>query len=308
MKIYDLIILGGGPAGLTAGLYGTRSRLDTLLLEKAVLGGKVITTEKIENYPGFPDGINGPELMEKMEAQAKFFGLQIENASIEDIQKEYDIFKLIADNNTYYTKTIIIATGTSSLGLGIPGEEKFKGRGVSYCATCDALFFKNKPVIVVGGGDAACEEGIYLTKFASHVYIIHRRDKLRATKVLQERALANPKIEFIFDSVLEKIEGNDYVEKVIIKNIKTSNKKEVAVEGIFLYIGTQPNTDFLKNIVNLDEKGYIITDDDMRTETPGIFAAGDVRKKMLRQVSTAVGDGATAAYMAEKYIESKFKE
>ncbi|MBI5417842.1 thioredoxin-disulfide reductase [Candidatus Poribacteria bacterium] len=306
--MYDLIILGGGPAGLTAGLYGTRSRLDTLLLEKAVLGGKVITTEKIENYPGFPDGINGPELMEKMEAQAKFFGLQIENASIEDIQKEYDIFKLIADNNTYYTKTIIIATGTSSLGLGIPGEEKFKGRGVSYCATCDALFFKNKPVIVVGGGDAACEEGIYLTKFASHVYIIHRRDKLRATKVLQERALANPKIEFIFDSVLEKIEGNDYVEKVIIKNIKTSNKKEVAVEGIFLYIGTQPNTDFLKNIVNLDEKGYIITDDDMRTETPGIFAAGDVRKKMLRQVSTAVGDGATAAYMAEKYIESKFKE
>ncbi len=306
MEIFDLVIIGGGPAGLTAGLYGTRSKLKTILLEKITIGGQIITTEKIENYPGFPDGISGFDLMQKMEAQARSFGLNIESDNINNISKNNNIFELIGDNKKYQARSIIIASGSSPGKLGIPGEEKFRGRGVSFCATCDALFFRNKPVAVVGGGDAAVEEGLYLTKFVSSLYLIHRRDKLRATKVLQDRAFANPKIKFIFDSVLENIEGKDFVEKINIKNVKTGEKKELSVSGIFLYVGTQPNTEFLKNILKLDDKGYIITDNEMRTNVSGIFAAGDVREKKLRQVSTAVGDGATAAFMAEKYIEEIF--
>ncbi|MBI5206799.1 MAG: thioredoxin-disulfide reductase [Candidatus Firestonebacteria bacterium] len=305
--MYDLIIIGGGPAGLTSGLYAARARLDTLLLEKTSLGGAIITTDKIENYPGFPEGIGGYELMQKIESQARLFGLSTESEIIKEIERENNIFKIIGESKTYLAKTLIIASGTTSAKLGIPGEKEYRGKGVSYCATCDALFFKNKPVAVIGGGDAAVEEGIYLTKFANKVYLIHRRDKLRATPILQERAFANHKIEFVFDSIPEYIEGSDYVEKLVFKNIKTGNKKEIQVDGIFLYIGTLPNTVFLKDLLKLDEKGYIITDINMKTEIPGLFAAGDVRAKALRQVSTAVGDGATAAFMAEKYLENDFK-
>ncbi|MBI5181237.1 MAG: thioredoxin-disulfide reductase [Nitrospirae bacterium] len=303
-KEYDIIIIGGGPAGLTAGLYTSRARLDTLLIERALIGGQIVTTDKVENYPGFEQGISGPELAKHMEAQAKRFGLEIISGMVVLAEDKGDSKSVrLEDGNEYACKAIIIASGAEPAKLEVEGEDKYRGRGVSYCATCDGAFFKNLKIAVIGGGDSAIEEALFLTKFASEVYVVHRRNELRATKILQERLFANPKIKVVWDSVVEKIEGDDFIKGVLLKNVKTLEKTMLNVEGIFIYVGTRPNTEFLPNNIKLNEKGYIITDDNMAASVSGFFAAGDIRAKLLKQVSTAVGDGATAAFAAERYIE-----
>jgi len=312
-KIYDAIIIGGGPAGLTAGIYLSRARMGTLLIEKALPGGQAILTEIIENYPGFPHGITGPELMQKMEEQAVRFGLKIEYGEVvevkikvgkEDKKGKEDKVKIVKINNQEYrTLTIILASGAEASKLGVSGEEELRGRGVSYCATCDAPFFKDQKIVVVGGGDTAIEEALYLTKFVREVTIIHRRDRLRATKILQERVFANKKINFAWDSVATKILGKEKVEGVLIQNKKTAKEKEISCQGVFVFVGNVPNSKFLNEIIKLDKKGYILTDGNMMTSQEGIYACGDVRKKLLRQVITACGEGATAAFAAQKYIE-----
>ena len=302
--IYDAIIIGGGPAGLTAGIYLSRARMNTLLIEKALPGGQAILTEIIENYPGFPHGIAGPELMQKMEEQAVRFGLKIEYGEVEEVKIKEDKVKIVKINNKEYrTMTIILASGAEASKLGAPGEEKLRGRGVSYCATCDAPFFKDQKIVVVGGGDMAIEEALYLTKFVREVTIVHRRDRLRATKILQERVFANKKINFTWDSVVTKILGSEKVEGILIKNKKTGEEKEISCQGVFVFVGNVPNSKFLNKLIKLDKKGYILTDDNMMTSQEGIYACGDVRKKILRQVVTACGEGATAAFAAQKYIE-----
>jgi len=302
--IYDAIIIGGGPAGLTAGIYLSRARMDTLLIEKALPGGQAILTEIIENYPGFPHGIAGPELMQKMEEQAVQFGLKIEYGEVEEVKIKEDKVKIVRINNQEYkTLTIILASGAEASKLEVHGEEELRGRGVSYCATCDAPFFKHQKIVVVGGGDTAIEEALYLTKFVWEVTIIHRRDRLRATKILQERVFANKKINFAWDSVVTRVLGNEKVEGVLIQNKKTGEENEIPCQGVFVFVGNIPNSNFLKELVKLGKKGYILTDDNMMTSQEGIYACGDVRKKILRQVVTACGEGATAAFAAQKYIE-----
>jgi len=305
--IYDAIIIGGGPAGLTAGIYLSRARMNTLLIEKALPGGQVILTEVIENYPGFPHGIAGPELMQKMEEQAVGFGLKIEYGEVEEIRikegKEDKVRIVKINNKEYKTLTIVLASGAEAGKLEVPGEEELRGRGVSYCATCDAPFFKDQKIVVVGGGDTAIEEALYLTKFVREITIIHRRDRLRATKILQERVFANKKINFAWDSVVTKILGNEKVEGVLVQNKKTGEEREISCQGVFVFMGNIPNSKFLKELVELGKKGYILTDDNMMTSQEGIYACGDVRKKLLRQVVTACGEGATAAFAAQKYIE-----
>jgi thioredoxin reductase (NADPH) len=303
--MYDVIIIGGGPAGLTAGLYTSRARLKSLLIEKGFAGGQVMTTEWIENYPGFEDGISGADLSRKMEKQATKFGLEIVQGSVIDISTRGGIKEItLEDENRYETKAVILATGSNPRPLKIEGEDRYRGRGVSYCATCDGAFFKGEKLAVIGGGDSAVEEGLFLTKFAETVYIVHRRDRLRAAKVVQERAFANEKIKFVWDSVPEKIEGDDSgVKSLHIKNVKTGEQSSLDVGGVFIYIGYDPNTGFLKDLVNLNEGNHIITNENMASSVPGIFVAGDVRVKPLKQIATAVGDGATAAIAAEKYID-----
>jgi len=302
--IYDTIIIGGGPAGLTAGIYLSRARMDTLLIEKAIPGGQAVLTEIIENYPGFPEGISGPQLMQKMEEQAVRFGLKIEYGEAAEVKIKEDKVKIIKINNQEYkTLTIILASGAEASKLGVPGEEELRGRGVSYCATCDAPFFKDQKIVVVGGGDTAIEEALYLTKFVREVTIIHRRDRLRATKILQERVFANKKINLAWDSVVTKVLGKEKVEGILIQNKKTGEEKEVPCQGVFVFVGNVPNSKFLNELIKLDQKGYILTDDNMMTSQEGIYACGDVRKKILRQVVTACGEGATAAFAAQKYIE-----
>jgi thioredoxin reductase (NADPH) len=303
--MYDVIIIGGGPAGLTAGLYTSRARLKSLLIEKGFAGGQVMTTEWIENYPGFEDGISGADLSRKMEKQATKFGLEIIQGSVIDISTRGGIKEItLEDENRYETKAVILATGSNPRPLKIEGEDRYRGRGVSYCATCDGAFFKGEKLAVIGGGDSAVEEGLFLAKFAETVYIVHRRDRLRAAKVVQERAFANEKIKFVWDSVPEKIEGDDSgVKSLHIKNVKTGEQSSLDVRGVFIYIGYDPNTGFLKDLVNLNEGNHIITNENMASSVPGIFVAGDVRVKPLKQIATAVGDGATAAIAAEKYID-----
>ena len=305
---YDVVIIGGGPAGLTAGLYTSRARLKSLLIEKGLPGGLVTTTEWVENYPGFEEGIMGVELAQKMEKQAVRFGLEIIQGTVNSIVLNNNIKEIILeDNQQYEAKGIILATGAHPRPLKIEGEDQFRGRGVSYCATCDGAFYREKRIAVVGGGDSAVQEAIFLTKFAEVVYVIHRRDALRAEKILQERATSNPKIKFVWNSVADEIDGNDAGVSVIhIKNVKTGEKSALDVQGVFIYIGYNPNTEFLKGLVALNENNYIITDENMSAAVPGIFAAGDVRNKPLKQIATAVGDGATAAMAAEKYIEENF--
>jgi len=298
--IYDAIIIGGGPAGLTAGIYLGRARMDTLLIEKAMPGGQAILTEIIENYPGFPHGITGPELMQKMEEQAVRFGLKIEYGEAVEFKIKEDAedkVKIVKINNQEYK------TGAEASKLKVPGEEELRGRGVSYCATCDAPFFKDQKIVVIGGGDTAIEETLYLTKFVREATIVHRRDRLRATKILQERVFANKKINFAWDSVVTKILGSEKVEGILIQNKKTGKEKEIPCQGVFIFVGNVPNSKFLNELVKLDQKGYILTDGNMMTSQEGIYACGDVRKKILRQVVTACGEGATAAFAAQKYIE-----
>lgn len=302
---FDLVIIGGGPAGLTAGLYATRARINTIMLEKVVPGGQVLTTDWIENYPGFPEGIAGGDLVAKLTEQAKRFELSIDNGNVVSLDFSSDIKKIELSDKTVTAKAVIIATGASPRKLGVPGEERFIGKGVSFCGTCDAPFFKDRVVAAVGGGDTAVQESLYLTKFAKKVYLIHRRDELRATKILQERAFANDKIEFVWDSVVTDIEGGLMnMEKVALKNVKTDETRRIDVDGCFVWVGIHPSTEFIKGAVKVDESGFIITGGNMETSVPGVFAAGDVRNTPLRQIVTAAGDGAIAAFSAEHYIEN----
>jgi thioredoxin reductase (NADPH) len=258
----------------------------------------------IENYPGFPEGISGPDLAQAMENQAKRFGLEIINGEVTQLTSQGHRWEVIQEGNKFICKAIILATGVKPVKLGIPGEEELTGKGVSYCATCDGPFFRGQDIGVVGGGDSAVDEALYLTRFANLVYIIHRRNALRAEKILQERAFQNQRIKILWDTVVTKVLGETGVAGVEIQNLKTQEKQILRVTGVFFYVGLKPNTEFLRGIVKMDEKGYVITDADMATSTPGIFAAGDVRQKILRQVATAVGDGATAAFAAERYVDS----
>jgi len=273
------------------------------VIEKMLPGGQPILTTFIENYPGFPDGISGPEFAERLETQARRFGAKIiVSQPVVEVSKVEDGFEVKTEGDSFWGRAVIIATGTSPRKLGVPGEDTFTGRGVSYCAVCDGAFYKDKVVAVVGGGDSAIVEAIYLTRFASKVYVIHRRNQLRAERILQESAFSNPKISFIWDTVVQSIEGEKKVELLRLKNVKTGEISEIYTDGVFIYIGSIPNSSMVKGLVELDENGFIITDNLMRTSVPGIFAAGDVRNTTFRQLATAVGDGAIAANTAEKYL------
>ena len=300
---YDIIIIGAGPAGLTAGIYAARARMKVVLVEKAAPGGQILITDWIENYSGFPEGISGYDLSQKMLIQAKNLGLEIVTEDVTGMELSPGINTLYIGEKRMTAKSLIIASGASPRKLNV-GEERFMGKGVSFCATCDAPFFKNKTVVAVGGGDTAVQEAIFLTKFASKVYLIHRRGQLRATKILQERAFKNDKIEFVWDSVITGIDGFFGVENVHIKNVKTDETRTIKADGCFVWIGIVPNTDFLKDSLELDEWGFIKTDHHMESSIPGVFAAGDVRNTPLRQIATAVGDAAIAAVSAEHFIEN----
>ncbi len=301
--MWDVIIIGGGPAGLTAGIYCARARLNCVLLERLSPGGQVLTTNWVENYPGFPGGISGFELMERMKRQAEEFGLNIVSTDVKGINLDEDKRLVITDSGAMEAKAIVLTMGASPKKLGIDGEERLTGKGVSYCATCDGFFFRDQEVAVIGGGDTAIEEALFLTRFASKVYVIHRRDSLRAIKILQERAFNEKKIQFIWNTVPLEVLGKDGVEGLRLKDLKDQREYELNVQGVFVFIGYSPNTGFLKGLVEMDDQGFIITDQDMATNIKGVFAAGDIRSKSLRQISTAVGDGAVAAYSAIRYIE-----
>jgi thioredoxin reductase (NADPH) len=305
-KVYDVAIIGGGPAGLSAGLYASRGRLDTVIIEKGRWGGQAATTEELENYPGSIEHPTGPKLTERMREQAEAFGTEFISDEVVgfDLSDKIKVLKL--KEREIKTKAIIIATGAQHVNLGAPGEDTFRGKGVSYCATCDADFFTELEVVVVGGGDAAVEEAIYLTKFAEKVTIVHRRNEFRAAKSIVEKALANDKIHVMWDSVVEEIYGDGIVEGVKLKNVKTGEITDYRTDGVFIFVGTRPVSEFVKGIVDMDPKGYIITDSEMKTSVEGIFAAGDVRNTPLRQVITAAADGAIAAISAEKYIDKTF--
>ncbi len=301
--LYDVIIIGGGPAGLTAGLYTSRAKLKSLLVERMIMGGQVMTTTKVENYPGFPGGIDGPDLMIRFQEHCQEFGLTVEYGEVENLQARGKERIVTIDGKEVRARAVIIATGAEPRKLGVPGEQEFTGRGVSYCATCDGAFFKTVPVAIVGGGDTACEEALFLTRFASKVYLIHRRDQLRATRILQERVLANDKIEMLWNTEVVRVEGDASGMKAVeLKDNVGGEKRSLPLDGIFAAIGVTPKAHFLAEILKLDEEGYILTDGECRTSIPGVFAAGDVRKKILKQIATAVGDGAVAAIMAEKYL------
>ncbi|MCX7959281.1 MAG: thioredoxin-disulfide reductase [Deltaproteobacteria bacterium] len=305
-NIRNLIILGGGPAGLTAAIYSARAMLKPLLLESGVMGGQAAITDILENYPGFPDGIGGAKLSELFEKQAKKFGTEIVMDEISSVREEDGIFLIKGYDTEYKGKSLIIATGASYKRLGAKGEEEFIGRGISFCATCDGAFFKDAKIAVVGGGDSAVKEAIFLTRFAREVNIIHRRDELRAEKIIQQQAFANPKIKFRWSTVVEEFLGDESgIKRLRLKDVKSGSVYEEEFEGAFIFIGHKPNTELFKGIVEMDESGFIITDENMRTSRNGIFAAGDVRKKSLRQVITAAGDGAIAAFMAEEYLNHK---
>ncbi len=299
---YDLVVIGGGPAGLTAALYGARGGLKTLIIEKLMPGGQAALTDDIANYPGFPEGISGSELMMNFHKQALQHGAEFQMGNVIGIESRGEKKFVKIDKGEIETKSIVISTGAKARKLGVPGEEKFHGRGVSYCATCDGAFFKDQKVAVVGGGDSAVEEAMFLTKFASEVILIHRRDGLRAVNSLQEKAKANAKIKFILETGVEEIQGESKVEKIITKNLKSGLTEEIVTDGVFVFVGTEPNTEFLKDTLELNKQGYVIADDFLRTSASGIFVAGDVREKFLRQVSTAVGDGAVAAMSAERFV------
>ncbi|NPV71732.1 MAG: thioredoxin-disulfide reductase [Firmicutes bacterium] len=305
MGTYDVVIMGAGPAGLTAGIYASRARLSVAIIERMAPGGQAATTIRIDNYPGFPDGIEGPELMARMEQQARKFGAEMIPAEVQSIGQAAAgaaRFTVSTTGGEIGARAIIVATGTREKPLGVPGEQEFRGRGVSYCATCDGAFFRDKKVAVIGGGDSAVTEAIFLTRLASSVTVIHRRDALRANKYLQEKAMANPKLRFLWDTVVTSIDGAGQVERLGVRNVKTGEASSVEADGVFVYIGFLPNTAFLGGLVNLDAAGYVVADDMMRTPVEGIFVAGDVRSKQLRQVATAVGDGAVAAVSVERYL------
>lgn len=305
MARHDLVIIGGGPSGLTAALYAGRSRLDTLLIEKMALGGRILMSEIIENYPGFPGGISTVELMARMERQVKELGVKIISGQVLDLDCVSRVINTVSES--YQAGAIIIASGARPRKLSVLGEEQYTGRGVSYCATCDAPFFKGKKVVIVGGGNAVAEEAIYLSRFASLVSVIHRRGDLRASPILQERMQQNEKIDFILNSVVTQIKGAVKVEAVTIKDLLSGKENDFACDGVFIYIGYEPETIFLKNKLEMDEAGFIVTDENMATTASGVFACGDCRKKGFYQVINACGDGAVAADSAYKYIANQGK-
>lgn len=299
--MYDTIIIGAGPAGMTAALYAARSNLKVALIEGGLPGGQMNNTSDIENYPGYAN-ISGPELAEKMFEPLENLGVEHLYGFVEAVEDHGDVKKVITDDEEFETRTVIVATGSKHRLLGVPGEEELNSRGVSYCAVCDGAFFRDQDLLVVGGGDSAVEEAIFLTQFAKSVTIVHRRDELRAQKVLQDRAFANEKIKFIWDSVVKEIKGENRVESVEIENVKTGQVTDQAFGGVFIYVGLDPVSDFVQELQIRDQAGWIVTDDHMKTSVAGVFAVGDVRQKDLRQVTTAVGDGAIAGQEAYKYI------
>lgn len=299
--MYDTIIIGAGPAGMTAALYAARSNLKVALIEGGLPGGQMNNTSDIENYPGYAN-ISGSELAEKMFEPLENLGVEHLYGFVEAVEDHGDVKKVITDDEEFETRTVIVATGSKHRLLGVPGEEELNSRGVSYCAVCDGAFFRDQDLLVVGGGDSAVEEAIFLTQFAKSVTIVHRRDELRAQKVLQDRAFANEKIKFIWDSVVKEIKGENRVESVEIENVKTGQVTEQAFGGVFIYVGLDPVSDFVQELQIRDQAGWIVTDDHMKTSVAGVFAVGDVRQKDLRQVTTAVGDGAIAGQEAYKYI------
>ena len=299
---YDVVIIGGGPAGLTAGLFTSRARLSSLLIERGMVGGQIVNAEQIDNYPGFPEGISGCELGELLHRQATKYGLKTITAEATGIELQDNQKVVKTTEGNFIGRALIIASGSDRVKLGVPGEKEFTGRGVSYCATCDACFFKGQTVAVVGGGNAAINEALQLSKFASRVIMIHRRQELRATRINQERAFAEPKIEFLWNTVVDEIEGEDVVRRLRLRNRQTGKESVLDLSGVFVAVGFKPNTDYLKGILPLDATGAIITDNKMETEIPGIFAAGDIRSNSGRQAIAAAGDGAIAAIYAERFI------
>lgn len=312
-KIYDVIIVGAGPAGLTAGLYAARAKMETMILEKERTGGQIVTTDEVANYPGSVKDATGPTLIARMVEQAKEFGAEILKGEIVEIDFHGDIKKLKTKDEEFKARTVIIATGASPRKLGCPGEDKFTGKGVSYCATCDGDFFTDLEVFAIGGGDTAVEEALFLTKFARKVTIVHRRDEFRAAKSIVEKAMKHPKIEIMWDSVVEEVKGEGILQSAVFKNTKTGELTEYKANeedmtfGMFVFVGYLPQTSLFQGIIDMDKSGYIISDESMKTNIEGVYCAGDVRQKTLRQVVTAVSDGAVAAVNCEKYIEEKFE-
>ena len=313
-NVYDLVIIGAGPAGLTAGLYGARAKMKTLIIEKDKNGGQIVTTEEVANYPGSIPNATGPSLIARMVEQCREFGADMVKDTILDTELESDIKVLKGEKGEYKAKAIIIATGASPRKLGAPGEKELTGKGVSYCATCDGDFFTDFEVFAIGGGDTAVEEGMFLTKFARKVTIVHRRDELRCAKSIEEKARKNPKIDIWFDTAVKELKGDGILESIVFENTKTGEVFEYHADendgtmGVFVFVGYLPQTNLFKDKLTLNKQGYIITDSEMRTNIPGVFAAGDCREKTLRQVVTATADGAIAVIAAEKYIDSKFED
>ncbi|MBI4470211.1 MAG: thioredoxin-disulfide reductase [Acidobacteria bacterium] len=306
MEMYDVIIVGAGPAGLCAGMYTARFNLNSVAIEKGLPGGELLNTEGIEDYPGF-EYIRGAELAERMENHAKKFGLQILNETVVGIKHHGDHFVVRTEQHSYRSLTVILTAGGTPIKLNVPGELEYAGRGVSYCAVCDGAFFRDQVITVVGGGDAAVEEAHFLTKYGSKIYVVHRRDKFRAQAILQQRLLAEPKVEVIWDHVVEGIKGNGEVDRLMLRNTRTGEPRELKTSGLFIFVGFTPNTGVLEDHVEHDANGYLITNERMETVIPGLFAAGDVRVQLTRQITTAVGDATTAAVAAEKYI-AKLKD
>ena len=306
MSDYDIAIIGAGGAGLTAAIYAARSRRRTILFEGKVIGGQIATTDIVENYPGFPDGINGFDLAQLMFRQAEKFGAEFAYEPVTGLQRlPGGTFEIATAERTITADAVIVTAGADYNKLGVPGEAEFTGRGVSYCGTCDAAFFAGRDVIVVGGGDSAIDEGLFITRYASTVTVVHRRDTLRASAILQERAFANPKMRFRWNTVVEAIEGTDSVERVRLRNVVTGETETIPIDGVFIFIGQTPNSHLLKGLVDLDPGGHAIVDLDMSTAVPGLFVAGDLRTKAARQLISAAGDGATAAISAEHYLAAR---
>lgn len=307
MQKERVIIIGSGPAGLTAAVYAGRATLNPLVIVGNQLGGQISITAEVENYPGFPDpDLTGPELVDRMVKQAERFGARLEYDEVVEVDfSKGSPFYVKTNGKEYEAEAVIVTAGASPRRLGVPGEDEYIGRGVSFCATCDGFFFRGKDVVVVGGGDSALEEGLFLTKFANKVSVIHRRDELRAGPALTKRAFANEKIDFIWDTVVDEVVGNGMVSAVETTNLKSDEKKQIATNGVFIYIGHYPNSKFLEGQLAMDEHGYVITDEKMRTSVPGVFAAGEIQDSMYRQIATSVGQGCAAAMQCEKWLSER---
>ena len=306
MKKENIIIIGSGPAGLTAALYTARAQMEPLVISGNQLGGQISITSEVENYPGFPQGTTGPELVQLMQQQAERFGARLLIDEVTEVSlKGGPPFSVKTYTDTHTADAVIVTVGASPRRLGVPGEEQFIGRGVSYCATCDGFFFRDKDVLVVGGGDSAIEEGLFLTRFATQVQVVHRRQELRAGETLKRRALANEKISFLLDTVVEEIRGNGKVEAVRLRNLKSDQVRELATDGVFIFIGHDPNSQLFAGQLDMDDQGYLVVDRKMMTNIPGVFAAGEIMDPIYRQIATSVGQGCAAAMMAERWLESQ---